>query len=121
MVDAFIYPKLGTGMIYERMKNKILKLGGNIYLNTRIKAVNPKLDQKNQSEIIFFDDTKQLFDKIISTMPITNLVKSMSKLATEKTMESINNLKFRNTILVYIEIKEKNIFLTSGSIYMQMT
>ncbi len=110
LVDAFIYPKLGTGMIYERMKNKILKLGGNIYLNTRIKAVNPKLDQKNQSEIIFFDDTKQLFDKIISTMPITNLVKSMGKLATEKTMKSINNLKFRNTILVYIEIKEKNIF-----------
>lgn len=110
LVDAFFYPNLGTGMIYERMKMKILNQGGEVFLNKRIEAVNPKVNQKNQAEIIFSDGLTKTYDEIISTMPITNLVKSMSKFASEKTMQSVKSLKFRNTILVYLEIKDKNIF-----------
>jgi protoporphyrinogen oxidase len=110
LVDAFVYPTLGTGMIYERMKKKILENGGKVFLNKRIEGVNPKVNQKNQVEIIFADGLVKIYDEVISTMPITNLVKSMSKFASEQTMQSIKSLKFRNTILVYLEIKDKNIF-----------
>ena len=110
LVDAFVYPALGTGMIYERMKTKILDQGGQVFLNKRIEAVNPKVNQKNQAEIIFADGLVKIYDEVISTMPITNLVKSMRKFASEQTMQSIKGLKFRNTILVYLEIKDKNIF-----------
>jgi protoporphyrinogen oxidase len=110
LVDVFVYPKLGTGMIYERMKSKIISQDGKIYLNTKVETVNPNLSQKNKVQINFSDGSTKIFDEVISTMPLTNLIKSMSQLASEKTMNSVNALKFRNTILVYLEIKDKNIF-----------
>lgn len=110
LVDAFVYPKLGTGMIYERMSNNIISQNGKIYLNRIVEAVNPNLKQKNKVQIKFSNGSTEIYDEVISTMPLTNLIKSMSQFASKKTIDSVNSLKFRNTILVYLEIKDKNIF-----------
>mgnify|MGYP000875186431 CR=1 FL=1 len=110
LVDAFTYPNLGTGMIYERMLKKILNLGSTIYFNKPVKAINPNKKKNNQVEIIFQNDSAQYYDEIISTMPITNLVRSMQSIAPNEVMKCIDTLKFRNTILVYLEIKNEKIF-----------
>jgi protoporphyrinogen oxidase len=111
LVDAFVYPNLGTGMIYERMMKKIKENGGNIYLNEKIQAVNPVTDNRSQNvEIILQNNSTKKYDKIISTMPITNLVISMKKIVSSEVIDCVKNLKFRNTILVYLEIDKKKIF-----------
>jgi protoporphyrinogen oxidase len=110
LVDAFVYPNLGTGMIYERMSDKILNLGGKIYFNEKVKSVNPKLNNNNQVEIIFQNNKTKIYDEVISTMPVTTLVKSMGKIVPTIVLDSLNKLKFRNTILVYLEIDDEHIF-----------
>ena len=70
LIDAFVYPNLGTGMIYERMMKKILNLGGEIYFNERVKSVNPNLKDNTKVEIIFQNDNTKTYDEVISTMPL---------------------------------------------------
>ncbi len=110
LVDAFVYPKLGTGMIYERMEKKILNLGGKIYFNERVKAVKPLKNEIKKVEIIFENKNIKIYDEVISTMPITTLVKSMASITPEKVINCVKDLRFRNTILVYLEINNKSIF-----------
>ena len=110
LIDAFVYPNLGTGMIYQRMMKKILNLGGEIYFNERVKSVNPKLKDNTKVEIIFQNDNTKTYDEVISTMPLTTLVKSMGNIVPKTVIECVDKLKFRNTILVYLEINNENIF-----------
>ena len=117
LIDAFVYPNLGTGMIYERMMKKILNLGGEIYFNERVKSVNPNLKDNTKVEIIFQNDNTKTYDEVISTMPLTTLVKSMGNIVPKTVIECVDKLKFRNTILVYLEINNENIFLINGFMY----
>lgn len=107
LVDQFAYPIGGTGMVYERMKEFVEKNGGQVYLNTPIEKVISANNtatsiQKKNGEII-------AYDHMISSMPITLLVKNLSDVP-QQVIEANSNLKFRNTILVYLKLEGQNIF-----------
>jgi protoporphyrinogen oxidase len=107
LVDQFAYPIEGTGMVYERMKTLIEKNGGKVWCNTPVKKVltengnTPKIEL-NSGEIIEFDH-------IISSMPITHLVRNLPHVPAE-ILEASQQLKFRNTLLVYLKVEGQNVF-----------
>ncbi|MFT4599978.1 MAG: protoporphyrinogen oxidase [Arenicella sp.] len=107
LVDQFAYPLDGTGMVYERMKDKIEAQGGKVHLNTPVKKVNCK-DSKVDSLELMNGETKA-YDHIISSMPITHLMKNMDEVPQE-VIDANSELKFRNTILVYLKVEGVDVF-----------
>ena len=104
LVDEFAYPNNGTGYFYEKLSKKITDNGGRINLNTKIKKI-----KVNENKIdLEINETKKNYDYLISSMPITDLVNELNPdIVTKK---SIQNLKFRNTLLVYVKVKAEKIF-----------
>jgi len=102
LADTFAYPINGTGMVYTRMADSIQKNGGEIHYN----SVVTKLVHQNQKvQTIELSNGKQFqFDHVISTMPITNLIQGLGCEST-KVNKAKETLKFRNTILVFLEIE----------------
>ena len=107
LVSQFAYPNKGTGMVYENMAKKIVSAGSKIIYNTPIKGIGLTRDSAIGIEMI--DGTILQYDEIISTMPLPLLVRNIKGLPNEVS-ESVKNLKFRNTILVYLEINNPNLF-----------
>ncbi len=107
LVDQFAYPLGGTGMVYEKMKFQIENAGNKIYLNTPVKKVNAVNGSTLSLELM--SGEVHHFDHIISTMPITHLVKNLPSVP-EGIFEAAEALKFRNTILVYLKIEGLSIF-----------
>lgn len=107
LVDQFAYPIGGTGMVYEKMKTFISENGGNVYLNTPIKSVIAK--NKQATAIELQSGEVMNFDHIISTMPITHLVKNLPNVPREIS-NAATDLRFRNTILVYLKIEGLDVF-----------
>jgi protoporphyrinogen oxidase len=107
LVDQFAYPFGGTGRIYEMMAEALEKNGGQVVLNTRIKGV---FIENGRASGIELESGKFIaFDHVISTMPLTNLVKSLPLLPSS-VVKANTDLKFRNTILVYLEVQAKELF-----------
>lgn len=106
LIDEFAYPKNGTGALYEKTKSKVEELGGYIYLNSPVQKI--LLDENKASGIILADGTAVKADHVISTMPITSLLKGLSVPA--QVQRAADNLHYRNTILVYLEIDALNLF-----------
>lgn len=103
LVDRFAYPVGGTGMVYERMAERIRERGGSIHLQSPIKSI-----AKEGDTIVGLglpDGRFQRYDHVISTMPLTKLVLGLGDLpsAIEKAARS---LRFRNTILVYLHVDD---------------
>lgn len=119
LVDEFSYPDLGAGVVYENMAAEILARGGKIHYNTKVLGI---LTQDKKAQGIIISDapnnttqshtpsTREVMgDIIISTAPFNDMVLSLGELDSH-TQSLARNLKFRNTILVYIEVDCKDIF-----------
>ena len=107
LVDQFAYPIHGTGMVYERMKNHIEVNGGKVYLKTPVKKVNCKNGKVDS--LVLVNGEERAYDHIISSMPITLLVNNMEEVP-QKVIEANNNLKFRNTLLIYLKVEGLDVF-----------
>lgn len=114
LVDQFAYPNEGAGAIYEKMSKKIIKNGANIFFNTKILSIDDT--SKNNKIYIKFNDSVKSYDHIISTMPITNLIQSMSS-SSKEVISYSKKLKFRNTILVYLRIETEELLFPDQWIY----
>ena len=107
LIDQFAYPNKGTGFVYEQMAKKLQENQGNIFLNKVVKKVLVKNDK---AYAIAFDNGEvREYDHIISTMPLTNLVKNLPNVPKE-ILNATEKLKFRNTIIVYLNIDSENLF-----------
>jgi protoporphyrinogen oxidase len=107
LVDEFAYPKAGSGDLYERMVRAIVERGGSVNLRTpvaRVVAVGSKA-----TGIELSDGAKAGFDHVISTMPLTLLVKGLDGVP-PRIAELASQLRFRNTILVYLRVEAAALF-----------
>lgn len=107
LCDQFAYPHGGTGALYERMADAFQKNGGNLYTETLVKKVRVSNNQVQGIELMS-GETKD-YDQVISSMPLTLLVKALGTLPEEVT-QGVNQLRFRNTILVYLRVAGENLF-----------
>lgn len=107
LVDQFAYPHQGTGMVYERMASFVKKQGGNVFLNTPIKRV---LSKNNKAYAIELEDgIIKEYDHIISSMPLSLMVSRLPEVP-ENIKAAANSLKFRNTLIVYLNVQAKDLF-----------
>lgn len=89
----FYYPKYGYGNICDRLA----EICGNIELNSRITKIYHDHDKIREIEIN--NQNKIKVDNLISTLPLTNLIKSLNPSPPNEIISAARNLKFRNLIL----------------------
>ena len=107
LVDNFAYPVHGSGLVYERMAEYILTNGGKINLNA---PVNRVLNSgRDVSGLELKGGAVKKYDHIVSTMPLTQMVMRLDGVA-QDVIESAKSLKFRNTILVYLNVRGGDLF-----------
>jgi len=107
LVDQFAYPTGGTGMVYERMAQRVEALGSAVHLQAPVRRIIHHNKQVHGLELV--DGRIEPFDHVISTMPLTLLVQGLGDLPRE-VQHGVEQLRFRNTILVYLNVDDPNLF-----------
>jgi protoporphyrinogen oxidase len=107
LVDEFAYPIGGTGMVYEIMAERFRQNGGKLQLNTGVTKV---VTDSGKVTGLTLDSGEALdFDHVISSMPLSLLVSRLEE-APEDIRTKANSLRFRNTILVYLNVDSPDLF-----------
>ncbi|MBW8883689.1 MAG: FAD-dependent oxidoreductase [Planctomycetia bacterium] len=107
LVDHFAYPLHGTGSVYAKMADRVRANGGEIRLRCPVRRVIHEAGQVNGVEL---DDGQcEMCDHVISTMPLTLLVRSLGDIPAE-VEQAVAALRFRNTILVYLHVDSDALF-----------
>jgi len=108
LVEQFYFPKKGIGRIAERLTEEILKNHGKIY--TQSEVLNLRIKGKKVTGIeVFIKGNKKLLktDFVISTLPITFLIKIFSPLPPADILKTASRLKFRDLIMVNLIVKRE--------------
>jgi protoporphyrinogen oxidase len=107
LVDQFAYPLGGTGSVYEAMQEFIQGNGGNVMVDTGVEKVVTSGGKVTSLQLE--NGEIREYDHIVSSMPISLLVERLPEVP-ESVVESARQLKFRNTILVYLRVDHTDLF-----------
>lgn len=104
LVDEFSYPKKGCGVVYENMKQEIIKRGGVVHCGVEVLGIKT---QGKKAVGISTNKGEFSGDIVISTAPFRDMVLSLEEL--DSSVKALaGRLKFRNTILVYVEVGDSS-------------
>ena len=107
LVDQFAYPHGGSGELYTRMAQYVRASGGTVECNRPVQRV---LTSNGRVTGLEFETGEQrLFDEVVSTMPIGQLVTRLPRVP-PRIAAAAKALKFRNTILVYLKVEGTDLF-----------
>ncbi len=112
LIEEFQYPKFGPGMMWERCRDLVLKMGCKIEMNTRVAGIK-HADGRATSVIARRKDgteTEYPAGHIISSMPISQLLKAMEPTAPPKIFRAADDLHYRDFLTVALVVPEKYSF-----------
>jgi len=104
LVGRFAHPLGGSGMVCERMAAQVAAAGGRVHLSTPVVGLGP-----DGRSLLLADGSGRRFDHIVSTMPLTSLVKSAPGLPAD-VAEAADKLTYRSTVLVYLRVASPALF-----------
>ncbi len=107
LVDRFAYPLRGTGSVYVTMADRVRANGGEIRLRCPVRRVMHEAGRVSGVELA--DGHCEPCDHVISTMPLTLLVRSLGEMPAD-VERAVEALRFRNTILVYLHVDSDALF-----------
>lgn len=109
----FQYPKLGLGQFYEKIADYLRSQNQKIFLNTEVVEIHHQ-DSRITRLVLKNCQNNELSvhncDRIISSVPISLLVKLLVPAISKEVITAVKSLKFRNTVLVYLIVEDSQIF-----------
>jgi protoporphyrinogen oxidase len=107
LLEQFAYPLDGSGIVYERMADFVVKHGGSLHLSSPVQRVIVKDNHVLGVEL--FSGEEVLSDTVVSTMPLTTLLNGLPNVP-DDIRNSVATLKYRNTIIVFLEVDGIDLF-----------
>jgi len=111
LIEEFYYPRRGPGQMYEAMAAKVVERGADLRYHTaateveiednrvvRVRARGP------EGEVVFEPD------HVLSSMPLTLLVRGLRPQVDAETLAAANSLTYRNLITVDLIIDKPELF-----------
>jgi protoporphyrinogen oxidase len=112
LIDEFNYPKLGPGMMWEKVAKVIRQKGGQIVMDRKVEKIIHS-DGKISKVITKNSQGSQAeysgYDYVLTTMPLKEVVLSMDPIVPQEVIDAANNLTFRDFITVAIMLNKKDL------------
>ena len=103
LIDRFLYPKLGPGQLWEEAARRISVRGGEILLHRQVSGLRREGDRIAEVEVrnrLTGETTTMAADLFLSSMPVRDLVLSISPEAPPDVRSIAEGLSYRNLIVV---------------------
>lgn len=111
LINEFQYPRLGPGQMWEKARDRIRGLGGQVLMRHEVTAVETKDDRVIAVRVATPDGEKRIAgEHFISTMPIRNLVRSLHPPVAKAVADAGNGLNYRDFLTVALIIDKEDLF-----------
>ena len=112
LIEEFQYPKYGPGMMWERCTELVVAKGCDVVMNTRVvgirheggKAVSVVAEDRDGNR------SEHPCDHVISSMPISQLLKAMDPPASGSAFKAADDLRYRDFLTVALVVPERYSF-----------
>lgn len=119
LIERFLYPKHGSGQLWEVAADEITNAGGIIMLNSRVTAIHTDQERITGVSIVDKDGQERLIegDWLISSMPIRDLIAAIKAPVPANVREIASGLVYRDFMTVGMLLKRMKVRMSDGKCY----
>ena len=111
LIKTFDYPRLGPGMLWEAAARKIAEAGGRVVTEARVVGLQ-HADGRVTAVVVEHAGGRHEIrcDQVISSMPLSALVKNLSPAVPSGIAEAASGLRYRDFLIVALACRKPNVF-----------
>jgi protoporphyrinogen oxidase len=111
LIEEFDYPRLGPGMMWRTLAGRIAAEGGEVRLDSPVTAVN-RSGRTVTGVTVSSNGTETVVpaDVVVSTMPVTALVRRLDPPAPPAVLAAAGQLRYRDFLMVCLIVRRAHIF-----------
>ncbi|TRZ95211.1 FAD-binding protein [bacterium] len=115
LIDQFYYPDTGTGLIYEKMRERILAnpSAGRQSIMTGCFPMKIIHDDNKINEVILNNNGDRLVyqpENVVSSIPINEMVELLDPKPPVEILEAAGNLRFRSHVSLFLILTKSSVF-----------
>ncbi|MCU1379367.1 MAG: FAD-dependent oxidoreductase [Acidimicrobiales bacterium] len=112
LIEEFEYPKYGPGMMWEVCRDKVVAAGCEVVMESKVRTIRHRDGHAYEVVGTTPDGTETTYaaDEVISTMPISKLLKAMDPPVPPDVQAAADGLKFRDFLTVALVVPDEGIF-----------
>ena len=112
LIEEFQYPKYGPGMMWEVCRDKVIAGGGNVVMESPVTSINLENGRAVSVTVTRYDGSTVVYPAchVISTMPMNELVTSVSPEAPGDVLKAGHSLGYRDFLSVALVVPEADGF-----------
>jgi protoporphyrinogen oxidase len=108
LIEEFQYPRFGPGMMWERCAELVVKYGGTVTMNTAVTAIHRGARGVTAVTVDGPDGPPRVPARhVISTMPLSELVRAMDPPAPDHVIAAANDLRYRDFLTVALVVPQE--------------
>ncbi len=120
IISHFWYPRLGFGMIAQRMAQTITRLGGRVLTGVAVTALQPRADGSWEVTIQEADGRHILpADRVISSIPLNLLLRALPAASGAHEVEQRFRLRYRDMIVLFLALHTDRVSADSWTYFPQ--
>ena len=113
LIDEFHYPRLGPGMLWNRVKDEIEERGGTVYTNSTVSAIERRGDRVECVHVESHDGSESMTipgTDFISSMPVTELSIKLNPHLEPEIRSAAGRLHYRDFLPVCLVVNKRDVF-----------
>ena len=111
LIQQFHYPRLGPGMMWRKLTERIQAGSGQVMLNSDVVAVHRSGNRVESVTIQSHDERETIAgDHFISSMPVTELIKKLDPPPPPEVLAAAGRLKYRDFLTVCLIVDSPDLF-----------
>ena len=112
LIDSFHYPRLGPGMMWEKVASSVMQRGASIRMGANVTVIHRNDEGVKAVQVTSEDGSSQSYvgTHFISTMPVRELIAAMQPPPPQDVCQAAAKLNYRDFLTVALVIKKDHLF-----------
>ncbi len=111
LIDQFQYPRLGPGMMWEKVADIVDNNGGEVQLETEVEKIIWRADRVTSLQVRKGDETRIVEGShFISSMPVRELIQRLEPSVPQHVLDAANDLQYRDFLIVALIVDQSEMF-----------
>jgi protoporphyrinogen oxidase len=111
LIDSFHYPKLGPGMMWEKVSDTVSGENSEVILNADVEIIYTDSGKVDKVDVLVEGKIQEIEgSEFISSMPIRELIQKLEPQPPKEVSHAADMLKYRDFLTVSLIINKKNVF-----------
>ncbi|MCU1504555.1 MAG: amine oxidase [Ilumatobacteraceae bacterium] len=104
LIEEFLYPRLGPGMMWEACRDRAVELGAELQHGARVASVEHR--HGAAVAVVTVDGERHECDSVVSSMPLSALVRAMDPAPPAHVLAAADGLRYRDFLTVALVVPE---------------